>query len=349
VTADAPATLVWIAPQPPDAAQERALSSWALARGVRLVGPRDDRPAAIPLDGQVADEIEDMLGRAREAIVARDAEAADRALAAAESRLRAHAELPQAAWLMAEVERARSTRWRRIGPVDGEAAERAWMRAEALDGGRAPGIGEQSAGSHPLAASISVVLPGGDLAWLDGRPVRGTNIATSAGPHAIAVTADGVPIWATWVDVPGGSSSIEADAPEVSPCSFGDTARASPLAAASTAARSVDARRVRCAHWVAATVGPVPGAVRIATCEAGTCGPLLDWHVPILPAFSSPSLFSREPTSGAERRRGWPAWATWALAGAGAAVAATVVVVAAGALRSAPTETLFVNGGLKKQ
>ncbi len=349
MTTDAPATLVWIAPQPPDAAQTSAISSWALARGLRLVAPHDDRRAAIPFDGQVADEIEDLLGHAREAIVARDATAADRALDAAESRLRAHAELPQAAWLMAEVERARSMRWRRIGPVDGEAAERAWVRAEALDGGRAPGLGEQTASLHPAGASISIKFPDEDRAWLDGRPVEGTNVATSAGPHTIAVTSDGVPVWATWIDVPGGASSIETDAPEVAPCSLADTARASPLAAASGATRSVDAGRVRCGRWVAATVGPVPGAVSVATCEAASCGPLLDWHVPIFPAFSATAISSREPPADAAGRRGWPAWATWALAGAGAAAAATVVVVAAGAFRSAPTETIFVNGGLKKE
>ncbi len=107
---------------------------------------------------------------------------------------------------MAEVERARATRWRRIAPEDVEAAERSWARAEALDGGRIPGIGEIAGAGHAATATVSLELPGDDDARLDGRPLprdgagsdeataRGTTrvVATRAGPHALVVTADGV-------------------------------------------------------------------------------------------------------------------------------------------------------------
>ena len=110
---------------------------------------------------------------------------------------------------MAEVERARSTRWRRIDPADAEAAEREWVRAEALDGGRMPGLGEVSSASHPADAEVALALPGGDEARLDGRPVPATGVAaTRAGPHALVVTADGAPVWAGWIEARPGSFDL---------------------------------------------------------------------------------------------------------------------------------------------
>src|SRR5580700_5535610 len=152
---DAPATTVWVAPALPDAEQTRALSSWARTHGVRLMAPVEGSAPALAVDPRIADDVERLLDRARDAMVARDGEAVDRVLSAAASTLQAHPELPQAAWLMAEVERAKSSRLRRIAPVDEAAANVAWTRAEALDGGRVAGIGEQAAAS-PAAATLTV-------------------------------------------------------------------------------------------------------------------------------------------------------------------------------------------------
>jgi hypothetical protein len=48
---------------------------------------------------------------------------------------------------------------------------------------------------------------------------------------------------------------------------------------------------------------------------------------------------------------GWPAWATWGLVGAGAAIATGIVVLATGAVGHAapPAETRYVIGGIKTQ
>src|SRR5258708_2982295 len=73
--------------------------------------------------------------------------------------LRAHRELPQAGWLMAEVERARAVRWLRVRPVDADAAARAWRRADALDGGRQPSVAEQGLDGRAPEASVDVVAP----------------------------------------------------------------------------------------------------------------------------------------------------------------------------------------------
>jgi hypothetical protein len=343
VSADAPATLVWIAPDAPDAAESRAIASWARAHEIELRPPRDERPEAIAMQPGVADQVEDLLERARDATAAREGDAIDRATRAAEDLLRAHAELPQAAWLMAEVARARSTRWRRVDPADPEAAEREWVRAEALDGGRMPGLGEASAASHPADAEVTLVLPDQDDARLDGKDVPASGVsATHAGTHALVVTADAVPVWAGWIEVQPGRSSLTIDAPAAAPCSTADAARAE------LAGDILRGERVRCARWVAVARGPASGALRIATCEGARCGPLLTWRVWRDAApWTGPSPQSSSPD--ARRARHWPGWATWVLAGAGVAVAAGIAVAASGALQPAPTETRFVSGGLKNQ
>src|SRR5579859_3430113 len=120
---DAEATLVWIAAAPADAEQARAIASWGSAHGLRLVSPTVPLPQPPPLAGRpavdlrIADDVAVQLERARDALAALDGAEVDRALATAEASLRAHPELPQAAWLLAEVERTRSTRLRRVAPA----------------------------------------------------------------------------------------------------------------------------------------------------------------------------------------------------------------------------------------
>jgi hypothetical protein len=342
VTADAPATLVWIAPDPPGAAEARALTSWARARAMLLVRPGDEHPSPIELDLSIAENVEDLLDRAHDAVTAREGDGVDRAIATADALLRAHPELPQASWLMAEVERVRSTRWRRIPPSDGEAAERAWQRAEALDTGRVPGIGEAGSASHSPPATVAFVVPGGHRAWLDGNAAA-PPVVTRAGLHALVVTVDGAPVWAEWIESPPGGSSVYVEAPAATPCSTADTTRASVIDDA------LHAEGVRCTRWVAATNSREPGGVRVAICNASVCGPLLDWRNPPPWTWSPPA--DRTNTANAPPPRGaaWPAWATWGLAGLGAAVTAGVAVVVSGALKTAPAETHFISGGLKTE
>ena len=337
---DAPATLVWIAPNPPDAAQSRSIEGWGRARGVVLSAPGEERTPSLTVDPKVGDDVESLLDRARDAIAARDGDAADRAIGTADSLLRAHPELPQGAWLMAEVERARSARERRVPPIDDAAADRAWARAEAIDGGRVAGVGEQLSSTHPAAATIAIEASPSALAgqadthiWLDGEPVHGGAVEAHAGPHVLVATWNGAPVWAQWVDTPAGSSTIRIVAPVAPACSIDDVSRATLHGDA------VDAAGVRCPTWVAAA----PGAdgVLFATCEREHCGPLLVWH----PTASIPWQPPPDHDQG-----GWPSWATWGLVGVGAAVVGTAVaIVASGALKAAPTATQFVSGGVKQQ
>lgn len=333
MTADAAVTVAWIAPEAPDADQQKTLASWARAHGVTLVSPSQAKVPPLHVDEHLSDEIERALDRARDAMVARDGDAVDRALATAESTLRAHPELPQAAWQMAEVLRNRLARLRRIPPVDLEAAERVWTRAQALDGERVAGIGEQTFPSRPAPATVTLErTPRGAGLWLDGAPATGAVLATLAGPHALVVTWDGAPVWATSIDAPPGSSTVRVDAPPAPPCSADDLGRVA------LTSDGVAAEGVRCESWVAAVPGGAAATLRIATCGEGRCGALLEWHV-------STWTFTPPPPP---PRRGWPTWATVGLVGAGAAVATGIVVIAAEALQHPPPETRFVSGGIKQ-
>ena len=339
MTADAVVTLVWMATEAPDGGQERALASWAHAHGVKLELPRAAKPRAIPVDTRFGDDVERQLDRARDAIAGRDVEGADRALAAAESTLRAHPELPQASWLMAEVERTRSARFRRVPPLDEEAADRAWIRAEALDEGRLPGVGERAATAHPPDATVALgPLPAGMTAWVDGRATsaRSGVVTTQAGAHTVVLTWEEVPVWASWIEAPAGSSTLHLAVAGPAPCTRGD------VNLARVAGGSVDAEHVRCGAWVTALAGPRPSSILVATCEAARCGALLEWNAP------GPPNWAWTPP-GEHPRRGWPTWATWGLVGAGAVIATSAVLVASGVLQSAPTETRFVSGGIKPQ
>jgi hypothetical protein len=333
---DAPATVVWIAPPASaDAEQTRAIESWGRTHGVRLVSPGEATAPPLPVDPRFAEDVERDLDRARDALTARDGDTVDRMLDAATATLQAHPELPQAAWLRAEVERSRSTRLRRVPPLDEAGAAAAWTRAEALDGGRVAGVGEQG-GPAPAAATLALPpgLPAGATVRLDGVAASQTMVVTHAGPHALVVELDGAPVWASWIDLPAGTSPVAISAPLAPECSRTDVARAT------AAGETVDATGVRCPSWIA-VIGDDAGHVRVAVCSGDHCGPLLAWHAP-LPWTYDP------PTEGAGRAT-WPTWATWGLVGAGAVVAAGVVVLATGALKPAPTETQFVSGGVRTQ
>lgn len=334
---DTPATLVWIAPDPPDADQRRAIELWASSHGTRLAPPADWRPAPLAVDPKVASEVDDLLDRARDALAADDGADVDRTLSKADALLRAHAELPQAAWLMAEVERARAVRWRRIAPFDPEAADRAWKRADALDGGRRPSIAELGLEGRADAASVEVTgwLDGAEQAWIDGEPT-GKHLDTRAGPHAAVVTWAGDPVWAEWRDVRPGPSVMTLDPLRAPPCSSAD------VSAARVEGDRVAGDAVRCSRWVAVVPAPTPpGAVRVALCAGGGCGPLVEWRLPV--PWVEPRPVAAAPASR------WPAWATWTVVGAGAAVAAGTAALLASALRTPPAETRFVTGGLERE
>jgi hypothetical protein len=334
---DAPATLVWIAPDPPEAAQTKALAGWAAAHDVKLVAPAPWAPIPLRVDDHVASEVEDLLDRVRDALAADDGRDVDATLARADALLRAHPELPQAAWLMAEVERGRALRWSRIRPTDAEAAARSWKLADALDGGRLASLGEQGLDGHAAPASVDLAarLDPNERAWIDGRPAAG-RIETAAGLHAAVVTWGGDPVWAQWREVPAGASTLAIDPPLAAPCSDAD------VAPVRFEGRLVEAGAVRCPSWVAARPDPAtPRGVELASCSESSCGPLVEWRLAEPWVAPAPAA--------APRSTPWPAWATWSVVGVGAAVAAGTAAALANALRTPAPETRFVTGGIQRE
>ena len=241
---------------------------------------------------------------------------------------------------MAEVERARSTRFRRLPPLSTRTPPSGpGSGAEALDGGRVPGVGERAATTRAPEATITLEPPPvGATVRLDGRATvapRGV-VTTRAGVHAIVLAWDDVPVWATWAEAPAGGSTVHLGVTGPAPCSSGD------VRLGRAAGGAIDAERVRCGAWVAALEGPRPSSVLVATCAGERCGPLLEWDAPSAANWSWTPPPPHPPG-------GWPTWATWGLVGAGAVIATSVVLVASGALQAGPTETHFVSGGIKGQ
>lgn len=354
MTGDVQEPVVWIAAAPPQPDQTSALSEWALARGRVLVPPSGAAPTSIAVDLGQGDAVEDWLDEAYEAIATQDARAAERDLSAALEILVANPALPSAAWLRAEVDRAQSTLLRHEKEPDAGAADEAWMQAEALDGGRIAGVGEESAQAHPalgaltlervpassyaLAAPAPASSPGHALAlattWIDGRRMDSARFAVGAGPHAMVEIWNDGPIAAAWIDVvPGGLAVAKATAAPA--CSDMDLGRAH------LEGSTVRADGVQCPRWIAASVGLMPTSVRVASCAGARCEGFLDWRM-------TPPWAENTPAPRRSSRRG-PSVLVWGLAGAGVAVVAGVAVaaIASGALSSGSAQTRFVQGPLQ--
>jgi hypothetical protein len=338
---DAEATVVWIAPAR-DAQDRHALDEWALARGIRLVTPRDGKAPDVPVDPSVADRVEDELDRARDAVAAQEPDAAERALARAEALLYEHPELPHAAWLMAEVHRGWSARWHRLEPRDQARGAAAWLRAAALDGGRVAGIGETEA--PPTGGTVTATLelegaaPGTTLR-LDGAELAPGPVTRPAGEHQVTVSDGTVVRAAAWVALADGAR-IRIRVPAAPPCSSEDLARARRTDDA------IAAGGVRCGAWIAVLPAQGPsGMLRIASCDKGACGPLVEWRALAPPVGPS----GPPPTEELPKRGRWPAWATLTIFGAGIVAATTVALAAAGAFDKQRTDARFVNGGIKVQ
>jgi hypothetical protein len=305
------------------------------------------------VDLTIADRVEKELGRAREAVAAADADAAERALARAETLLRDHPELPQAAWLRAEVHRSWAARWTRIEPRDEQRALTAWQDAEALDGGRAAGIGEPTFTPRPhTTATLSLQGGGGRrlVARLNGVPLVPKELSKGvttfaldvpATEHQVVVTLDGEMVFASWIAIP--------DAPDPSPAPVialhvGDDG-ACTLGSFANVAREgggIRAAGVSCQRWLVASPAERPGAVLVARCESEGCGPFLEWR--------SDQGLGGGPTQPVPPHAGkWPAWATWTAVGVGAVAVTTIVLVATGVFEARASETRFVAGGVRTE
>ncbi len=315
-----------------DADAARALAAWASARGLRLSPPAEGSVPARPVDAKVATSVEADLQAAHDATTRLDSDAVERDLARAEALLLDHPELPEAAWLMAEVDRAWSVRFGRLAPRDPARAARAWEAAAALDGGRVAGVGEDA---YPAAAPAKVTLDvSGDAAvYWDGRAVRPGVLRAPPGRHLVWASREGAVVWASWVTV-AARTRIAVALPTAPACSADD------MQNAAFRAGGIAAAGVRCPTWVAARAGVTPGSLRVALCHAAACGTEIDL---------APRAAWSEGLPPEVHHARWPAWATWALVGAGAVGGTLAVLGAAGAFAPPTTTTTFEQGGVQTQ
>jgi hypothetical protein len=326
---------VWLEGEPPEAEAARALAEWARARGVRLAAPREGGRASRPVDLAVGARVEEELARAHEALAILDLDGTERALARAEAMLRAHPELPQAPWLLAEVHRAWAARFTRGTPRDEGRAARAVAAAIALDGGRASGLGEPedaAAAPRTVRATIDLVAPSGAELRVDGLPRAPGELVLAEGTHHVVVAVGGAVALAQWVSVHEGAH-VRLEPPSSAACSADDLGRAS------LSGPGLRADGVRCADWVAATSGDRPRTIRVATCRGARCGELLEW--------SASSGETGPPIVEKARGKGFPAWLAWTLAGLAAAAVATTAIFASGVASPPPTTIQFVQGSPK--
>jgi hypothetical protein len=328
------ATVVWVAradgkrdERPRE--DDRALEEWGRARGVRLLLPGGAVAPTIPVDLSVGDRVEEDLERARDAESALDADLTERLLARAESLLRAHPELPQCAWLMAEVERGWSVRWGRVPPRDSERAAAAWRRARDLDGGRQAGLGEQRAAAIDPDVPFVLSLGGDGEARIDGVRVAPGPLHGTVGEHQLTVTRERGLVWAGWVTVADGAT-VRVALPSPPACSSEELSRVV------LDGGSVRANGVRCERWIVAEPGARDGVVDVATCMFDRCGTLLQWSIG--------GTGTWVPDARPDSRFHWPAWASWTLVGLGAAAITGTTLALTGVFHEAAPNTPFVTG-----
>ena len=294
--------MVWMAQAPQDRRAGPRAPQLGSRTGSRLGHPRTEAARCEPaLRCARADDVEAALDCARDAIAAREADAADAALSAADSTLRAHPELPQAAWLMAEVSEhvrrvfavcRRSTRRPRRAP--GSAPRRSTAAAS-------PGSERRRRRlirSRPPSRSS----PRRSERWILARQSRHRpperHSDDPLGVHALVVARDGVPVWATWLEAPAGSSTVPVTVAGPAPCSSDDLGLGHPTGG------GIDAEHVRCGEWVAALPGPRPSSVLVATCEPFRAEPSSSGALPLPPAGPGHRPPSTPQEAGRRGRRG---------------------------------------------
>jgi hypothetical protein len=273
----------------------------------------------ITVDGAIATRVEEELHTAREMTAQHDADRAERALAHAEALLRAHPELPQGAWLLAEVERGWAARFFQLEPRDADRAARHWRAAAALDGGRAPGVGEPNVASEPAAAfSIEARGPAMVMRW-DGEPIAAGAHEARSGLHQLVAKEGHAVVFAQWITVTAGTV-VHVALPTAEPCSIADFAH-----------RDV----VQCPTWIEAKRGERVGTFFVRTCVQSACGADL---------LVAPITY--DPDKLPIVRHGLPPWAAWTLVGAGV-VAAGILAGVVGYYAIPPTQqVVFKQGGL---
>lgn len=331
--AEAVLVLIWLGAAGSLKAHRAELDAFAHARHVRLELPRSAPPRAkYPEDDPgFALEIETRLEQARHAAGASEDALARQSLGEVEETLRAHPELPQAAWLMAE----RFSIEAQLLERDGESSARAALlrrAAAGLEGPRArvfkppqppdkPGspapklLKEPSEAlpqpdSLPAASAVRIsgLAPEDRLEW-DGLAANGAPRA-EPGLHQVRVLRSGRLVWASWVNLDREHMALDVALSPPERCSRED------LASVQFLGDRVVPPPARCERWAAARPA-AQGGIEIAVCSGARCG--------------RPEVFRSGARANAEERRRWPAFTPYALLGLGVAATGAIVLWRLGA------------------
>jgi len=327
-------TVVWHA-EATDVAL-RALTRFASARGLAQRTPGAAQgTTALPLDTSPGDSVDRSITAAQNALVGSDAGLAVAQLAAAETLLLAHPELPHAAWLWAELKRAWALHYEQLSPPRTDLAAQARREAIALAGPRARGATEAELQPNPTRV-LRASYPSGHTLWVDGHESPAPSDAdlhVSAGPHHLLLRSPGGSVaWSSFVHILVDTDLRVPLGAAQSPCSEAEfqtvawDGRALPLAA-----------NIQCPSWLIAL--PTATGVRLHTCRQGACGSPIEWSG--LP--SAPFVLNTP----APKATPWPKWATWTLIAAGTLGATATTLAAAGVFTERPQDTRFVAGGLE--
>lgn len=308
------AVLVWLSATSVLPTFRADLDAYAHSRLLRLEAPRENAAPYRAITSAYAPDavaqVESSLEEARNAAAELEMSRSHAALERAEHVLREHPELPQSAWLMAEI-MEQSAQLEGAVPDGGEAASARRKQAAALEGPRAAPFSDHAAEREPdesVAQPVDVegLEPGDSLEW-DGVQ-SSSNVASAAGEHHARVARGGRLLWAGWLKLDLNQQRVRLPVPETVACSPDDIGRGR-----FSGGRVIPAAHARCESYVLARARP-GGGIEAALCERERCGSVVTWEH---------SGGDRGAPSGASKKSVWP----YAIAATAGALAITSVAL----------------------
>ena len=271
------AVLVWLSAASVLPTFRADVDAFAHSQLLRLEAPRENAaPFRVHASAYAPDavaQIEISLEEARKAAASLEQSRAHDELERAEQVLREHPELPQSAWLMAEILQ-QAALLENAAPDGFEIANALRKRAAALEGARAVPFSDpapEREAEMPPAQTVSIegLEPGDALEW-DGTLSQST-IMTSAGEHHARVARGGRLLWAGWLQLSAPESRLRLPVPETVACSLDDIGRSH-----FAQGRAIPAPHARCDSYVLSRARE--GGIEAALCEREHCGPVVIWQ-----------------------------------------------------------------------
>jgi hypothetical protein len=332
LAAHSPAAL----PARPSDAARLDLADFGAARGLsfRELSPTAGGSLGLSAyDSALADRLEAELEQARTALSALEEDAATERLSHVEADLLAHPHLPQAGFLMAECFALQAVLAR---PRDPELASELERARAALEGRRAAAFGDDSGGpvASPAPQSLAITgLSSADQLEIDGREFASQRRAELAlGIHHVRVWRAERLVFASFLRVRADQTELQVPAEALTACSADDLRAVRPSELARGAPVPAG---VACERWALARADGA--GIAVALCERSRCGGFVHWERQRALPFTPISV----------ERRWLPAWASFAIVGAAAAAAGSLVLWQAGAFDSGnPSAASFRYAGV---